>query len=251
MSAPSRPLTFAILPVKRFLGAKARLGGDIAVGTRRALAESMVTDVLMALRRTDAVDAVFVVTCEPAADAIGRGYGAAVLVDDVEAGQSAATLIGIDHAIEQGAGRVLLVPGDCPALDPAELGELLERPVADPSVIIVPDRHGTGTNALLLSPPDAIIPSFGPHSLARHIAAAEAAALPCRIHACASLEHDVDTPEDLAELWTELDRHRGLAPRTRGALRQLDRARVAGSASIAEIRVRSSVEELHRWTETP
>ena len=91
----------------------------------------MVTDVLMALRRTAAVDEVFLVTSEAAADAIGRGYGATVLVDDVEDGQSAATLIGIAHAIEHGAGRVLLVPGDCPALDPAELGELLERPIVD------------------------------------------------------------------------------------------------------------------------
>ena len=81
----------------------------------------MVTDVLMALRRTDAVDEVFVVTSEPTADAIGRGYGATVLVDDAEDGQSPATLIGIAHAIEQGAGRVVLVPGDCPALDPLEL----------------------------------------------------------------------------------------------------------------------------------
>ena len=75
-------MTFAILPVKRFGGAKARLGDELSGGTRRALAEAMVTDVLMALRRTDAVDEVFVVTSEPAADAIGRGYGATVLVDD-------------------------------------------------------------------------------------------------------------------------------------------------------------------------
>ena len=221
MSAPSRPLTFAILPVKRFLGAKARLGGDHSVGTRRALAESMVTDVLMALRRTDAVDGVFVVTCEPAADAIGRGYGAAVLVDDVEAGQSAATLIGIDHAIEQGAGRVLLVPGDCPALDPAELGELLERPVADPSVIIVPDRHGIGTNALVLTPPDIIEPSFGPDSRARHEQLSQAAGVPFEVEHVETLAIDVDTAEDLEVLRQALANRHGGAAHTRGMLSRL------------------------------
>ena len=51
-------------------------------------------------------------------------------------------------AIEMGAQRVLLVPGDCPALDPAELEQLLDRPASAPSVVIVPDRHGSGTNAL-------------------------------------------------------------------------------------------------------
>ena len=74
----------------------------------------MVTDVLMALRRTTAVDEVFVVTSEPTAEAIGRGYGATVLVDDLEEGQSAATLIGIAHAIEQGAARVAARAGRLP-----------------------------------------------------------------------------------------------------------------------------------------
>ena len=72
--------------------------------------------------------------------------------------------------MERGATRVLLVPGDCPALDPAELDELLEdaEGVATPDVVVVPDRHGDGTNALLLTPPDAIQPAFGPGSRERH-----------------------------------------------------------------------------------
>lgn len=221
MRPPERPVTFAILPVKRFLGAKARLGGDITTGTRRALAESMVTDVLMALRRTEAVDGVFVVTSEPTADAIGRGYGATVLVDDVEEGQSAATLIGIDHALEQGAGRVLLVPGDCPALDPAEIGELLERPVLDPSVTIVPDRHGTGTNALVLTPPDVIEPAFGPGSRERHEQLAEAAGVPFEIAHVETLAIDVDTADDLDALRDALANRRGGAAHTRGMLSRL------------------------------
>jgi len=221
VTPPARPLTYAILPVKRFTGAKARLGGDISVGTRRALAESMVTDVLMALRRTDAVDGVFVVTSEPTADAIGRGYGATVLVDDVEEGQSAATLIGIDHALEQGAGRVLLVPGDCPALDPGELGELLEREVVEPSVTIVPDRHGTGTNALVLTPPDVIEPAFGPDSRARHEALAQAAGVPCEVVHVETLAIDVDTADDLEALRVALANRRGGAAHTRGMLSRL------------------------------
>ena len=229
MSGPPRPLTYAILPVKRFLGAKARLGGDISGGTRRALAESMVTDVLMALRRTVAVDGVFVVTSEPTADAIGRGYGATVLVDDVEEGQTAATLSGIDHAIEQGAGRVLLVPGDCPALDPAELGALLERPVADASVMIVPDRHGTGTNALVLTPPDIIEPAFGPDSRARHEQLAQAAGVPCEVEHVETLAIDVDTADDLEALRQALAHRRGGAAHTRGMLSRLAERRRGGT----------------------
>jgi len=92
------------------------------------------------------------------------------------------------------------------------------------SVTIVPDRHGTGTNALLLSPPDAIDPSFGPGSRDRHVAAAERAGVPHRVQEVPGLALDVDTPGDLAALSSELELYRGHAPATRGALRQLDRA---------------------------
>ncbi|HYN90533.1 MAG TPA: hypothetical protein VER75_01335, partial [Thermoleophilaceae bacterium] len=120
-----------------------------------------------------------------------------------------------------GYERALLVPGDTPLLDPGELAGLIAGTRA---VVIVPDRHGSGTNALVLSPPDAIEPSFGPGSFARHVAAAESAGVPHRVEAVPTLALDVDTPDDLAELAAVLDGRRGQAPSTRGALRQLDRA---------------------------
>jgi 2-phospho-L-lactate guanylyltransferase len=215
------PVTFAILPVKRFGEAKARLGDELSGGTRRALAEAMVTDVLMALRRTEAVHEVLVVTSEPAAEAIGRGYGARVIYDEHEAGQSAAAMVGIAEAIEEGATRVLLVPGDCPALDPVELAALLETPVVGRSVTIVPDRHGTGTNALLLAPPDVIEPSFGPDSRARHEQAAAAAGVPWTVDQVPTLLLDVDTADDLAALRQALAERRGGAAHTRGMLSRL------------------------------
>jgi 2-phospho-L-lactate guanylyltransferase len=213
--------TIAILPVKRFAAAKARLGDELSGGTRRALTEAMVTDVLMALRRTAAIDEVLIVTSEPAAEAIGRGYGANVLPDNLEEGQSAATLIGIEHALQAGATRVLLVPGDTPALDPAELGELLARPQIGRSVTLVPDRHGTGTNALLLTPPDVIEPAFGPGSRERHELAATAAGVACEVEEIPTLAIDVDTADDLAALRTALAARRGGAAHTRGMLSRL------------------------------
>jgi 2-phospho-L-lactate guanylyltransferase len=219
------PTTFAVLPIKRFEAAKFRLGDELSGGTRRALAEAMVTDVLMALRRTAALAEALLVTSEPAAEAIGRGYGANVVYDDQEAGQSAAATIGIRHAIEAGATRVLLVPGDCPALDPKELDALLDRPATGRSVVIVPDRHGSGTNALLLTPPDVIAPAFGPGSRVRHEQAAAAAGVACTVETVPTLALDIDTTDDLAELRTALANRRGGAAHTRGMLSRLANTR--------------------------
>jgi 2-phospho-L-lactate guanylyltransferase len=221
MTPTERGRTYAVLPVKRFAEAKARLADDLSAGTRRALTESMVTDVLMALRRTQAIDEVLVVTSEPTAEAIGHGYGATVIPDHLEEGQSAAALIGIAHAIERGATRVLLVPGDCPALDPLQVTELLDRPALGRSVTLVPDRHGTGTNALVLVPPDVIAPVFGEDSRARHEQAAAAAGVPCAVEHVSTLLIDVDTGDDLAALRQLLADHRGGAAHTRGMLSRL------------------------------
>jgi 2-phospho-L-lactate guanylyltransferase len=88
----------------------------------------------------------------------------------------------------------------------------------------VPDRHGTGTNGLLIAPPDAFAPSFGEGSFERHTAQARERGLVHRVEALPSLEHDVDTPGDLAALWAVVDGSRRGAQRTRGALMQLDRS---------------------------
>jgi len=211
--------TVAVLPVKSFARAKQRL--EEAISDRRELAEAMVSDVLEALGAVAAIDDVLVVTAEPRAAQAATQVGALAVEDREERGQSAAAQRGIDAAVERGAGRVLLVPGDCPTLAPGELSRLLARPATEPSVIIVPDRHGSGTNALLLTPPDAVAPSFGAGSLARHAASAAAAGAAIRVCDLPSLSLDVDTPEDLLALRQALGAHAGGAARTRAVLDRL------------------------------
>src|SRR5262249_55140110 len=139
-------------------------------------------------------------------------------------GHNVAASLGIGWALETGVDRVLLVPGDCPLLDPEQLDELLARPAGAPSALIIPDRHGTGTNALLLTPPDSLEPSFGPGSCERHALLAQAARIGYEIVEVPSLGLDVDTPDDLAALHSELDASRGGSAHTRGMLRQLMRS---------------------------
>jgi len=139
--------------------------------------------------------------CSPTAAILAAEPRAQLLADPHERGQNAAVSIGIEHALRGGAARVLLVPGDCPALDQATLEELLcSTPAPGPAVTAVPDRHGTGTNALLLAPPGVIEPGFGPDSFARHRERARATGASWRVARPAALLHDVDTPEDLRAL---------------------------------------------------
>jgi 2-phospho-L-lactate guanylyltransferase len=216
--------TLVILPIKSFEVSKQRLAVELDPSPRRALVEAMFSDVLVALRRAKLVDQVVVVSSHHGAQRIAAGYGATVL-DDEQSGHNDAAARGIEQALELGVQRALLVPGDCPLLDPAELDELLAHPAGDRSALIVPDRHGSGTNALLLTPPNAMAPAFGPGSRERHEAAAGAAGLEVQTVEIASLALDVDTPEDLAAVASALESSHGGAAHTRGMLRQLLRSR--------------------------
>ncbi|HEY2161731.1 MAG TPA: 2-phospho-L-lactate guanylyltransferase [Solirubrobacteraceae bacterium] len=190
--------TLAILPVKSFERAKQRLQGELDPELRRQLAEAMLLDVLESLGASR-VDEIVVVSGGARAREIAHEYGATA-VEDRDQSHNAAAMLGVRAALALGAQRALLVPGDCPALEPMEIDELLARPVQVPSALIVPDRHGTGTNALLLTPPGALAPSFGPDSCPRHLAHARSAGVEAEVVRVPSLALDIDTPEDLAAL---------------------------------------------------
>jgi 2-phospho-L-lactate guanylyltransferase len=215
--------TAAILPVKRFAHAKQRLGESIADPLRMRLAHAMVSDVLDAVARATSIERTIVVTRERAVASEARARGALVLDDADQAGQSAAVSIGIARALADGYGRALCIPGDCPTLEPGELDRLLSAASSGPDVVIVPDRHGTGTNGLLLTPPDVIVPSFGPGSCERHRALAQAAGAGLRLEHPPSLALDIDTGDDLAALRARFAGATESASRTRSVLGQDER----------------------------
>src|SRR5436190_22523333 len=177
----------------------------------------MLADVLESLRDSELVERIIVVTGEGRAERIALGQGGRpglvleVLRDPKDTGHPEAATLGIVRAKALGAACVALLPGDCPLLDPGELDAALGRMTAG-RVAVVPDRHGTGTNALLLSPADAIQPGFGPGSRERHTDRARRAGHEVAVEPLESLALDVDAPDDLAASRQLLDREPERAP---------------------------------------
>jgi 2-phospho-L-lactate/phosphoenolpyruvate guanylyltransferase len=213
----------AILPVKRFGAAKQRLGDDVGGRMRTALVSAMLEDVLDALGKSRAVERIIVVSGEPRAERIAMRAAARipipleVLQEPSDHGHSEAAVLGIVRALSLGAECAVLLPGDCPLIDAAELDEALDRAEAG-HVGVIPDRHGTGTNGLILAPPDAIGPAFGPGSRDRHLELAQKRGLHGAVEKLGSLELDLDTPEDLAALREALAGNPERARRTAAAL---------------------------------
>lgn len=213
----------AVLPVKRFPSAKVRLAnGGLSSAQRLALATGMLSDVLAALRRCELVDDIVVVTTEPGAEALARGAGAQVVADNPNEGHSEAAQRGIDWAVADGAFHTLLIAGDIPAVDPAEIDSLIESLADDNEVVIIPDRHGSGTNALILTPAGVISPAFGEGSCQRHQQIAADAGASARVEPSFGIGLDVDTAEDLDALSEALESaDRSVAPFTRSVIGRL------------------------------
>ena len=218
-----------VLPVKRFAQAKTRLAEAVGPPGRAALMRAMLADVLVALDRADLVERVIVVTGEGRAEKVAIGTAGRlatsieVLQEPDERGHSHAAVLGIVRAGALGAACSALLPGDCPLLDPAELDAALSR-MSPGRVAVIPDRHGTGTNGLLLAPADAIGPAFGDGSCERHLDRARRAGHDAELEPLESLALDLDTPDDLDALRELLASEPERAPATARAIAGLTQA---------------------------
>lgn len=213
--------TVAIITAKRFTAAKQRMSGGVPEGRRLALVEAMLGDVLEAVTAARQITFTVVVTGEAAAEGLARGCGAEVIHDPEDAGHNGAAGLGITRARELEAEAVILLPGDCPLVEPREIDSLLTG-LPHHFVTVVPDRHGTGTNSLVMRPPTAIKPAFGEGSCERHLELARKAGVPHARERVEGLALDLDTPADIVALTTKIEIARAAdanpAPRTAAIL---------------------------------
>jgi 2-phospho-L-lactate guanylyltransferase len=191
-------LIFAILPVKSPQNAKQRLTGFLAVEHRETLARILYRQTLAALYQAQGIDRVVVATSDAEVADHARSLGALVFDEDKQVSHSVSADAACLRAMEMGASTVLLVPIDVPTVTPADFSQLAAS--ARPGLIVVPSSDGTGTNALVRTPPNCIESRFGPGSFRAHLDQARSKGLDADVLRLPGLMFDLDTPEDVAEL---------------------------------------------------
>jgi 2-phospho-L-lactate/phosphoenolpyruvate guanylyltransferase len=220
--------TTAVIPVKGLSVANGRLDGLLSADERKRLAESLFLDLIVKLPRARSIDDVLIVTADESIARQARWFGHKVLLQDADEGHSEAASAGARAAMADGAGRVAMLPVDCPMLDTDELDAHVGP--SPRTALIVPDHHGTGTNALVLTPPDVFPPAFGPDSCARHVSRARASGISFALERIDSISIDLDTPQDFSLLRDKLLLDPQPAPRTAQVLWELgDRAAQAAA----------------------
>lgn len=188
---------WAVLPVKTFGDAKQRLGGACTPALRAALARAMVEDVLAALAGARDLSGFVVVTVDPDAMALAERHGGRVITTAACAGQTAAIRGTAALLAAEGRGGMLTIPGDVPGILPSEIDRLIALHEPAPSFTIVPAHDRRGSNAIVVSPPDAVPLSFGNDSFQPHLLTARAMGLAPRIVELPGIGLDIDNPLDL------------------------------------------------------
>ena len=223
MSGP--PPTTVVVPVKPSGVALRRLAGMLDARTRRELQAAMLADVLGAFAAARGLIEVLVVTADAEAGARAVAQGARIIPDhDPPRGMNAAVEIGLAEAAG-GAEAALVLTADLPLASAGEIEAALAAAGPRGSVLLVPSRDGTGTNAMLLRPPTAMRPALGPDSRARHLARAQRAGLVALTRELPGIALDIDTPADLLALIAS-----GVPCATRTAFERASARAGAGSA---------------------
>jgi len=200
---------WAIIPVKPLRRGKSRLAGVLTQDERTDLNQHLLAHTVDTLRAIPEIEQVLVVSRDPAALSLAREHGARTVQENgapqLNVALARATVL-VKHYVTRG---VLIVPADLPLLTPEDVHAMLDRAKYPPVVVVAPDRHRLGTNALLVCPVGLIDYEFGPGSFQRHCQLARQAGARLEICELPSVALDVDFPEDLdiieAELKTEYE----------------------------------------------
>ena len=187
----------AVIPVGELERAKSRLGEVLDAEERRDLVIALLERTLAATTDTPRLAETLVVTPDDEVASIARAAGARV-IRQADRGLNHGLDEARSAALDDGAKALLVLPADLPGVSPAAIDAVLKTLDEErtPLVAIVPDRHGRGTNALLLSPPGVIDFAFGGDSRVAHRHAADAASIRV-VELDGPLSLDIDTPEDL------------------------------------------------------
>ena len=196
---------WAIVPVKPLRRGKSRLSSVLSQEERATLNTRLLAHTLDTLTEIPEIEHILVISRDQAALALARDHGARTVQENgapqLNLALARATIVAKNYATR----GVLVVPADLPLITPEDVQVMLAHATDPPVVVLAPDRHRQGTNALLVCPVGVIDYDFGPGSFQRHCARAKQAGARLEIVDLPSLALDVDLPEDLEMVSEELN----------------------------------------------
>lgn len=189
-----------LIPVKEFREAKKRLAPHFSPDDRAALAKAMCEDFFGVVAAVRCADRIFAISKEPQVLQWARELGWETIAESRQISESDSVDAASRYCAERGVQALLRLPVDIPLVEPGDIEAVFAVVGVAPSTILVPSGDGTGTNAILRSPPSLFPSHFGPNSFVRHLAEAEACGVRAQVFRNPRLELDIDEWDDSRKL---------------------------------------------------
>src|SRR6266436_1323365 len=189
-----------LLPIKDLNNAKKRLMGMLTPEERFGLSGAMLADTIRAVRGVRRAEKIFVVTNYKPAMRLAEESGWEILQEEQQISESHSVDAASKICEQRGVTALLRLPHDVPLVQAGDIDDLLAVECGDQALVIVPSRDGTGTNAILRTPPTLFPSHFGNGSFAKHLAEAGKAGARVMVRRNPGLEMDVDDESDLRAL---------------------------------------------------
>jgi len=188
---------WVIIPVKPLRRSRSRLSDVLTENERTLLNSNMLENTLKILKSIPNIDGMLVVSRDPSVLTFARTFGAKTLQEDGEPGLNLALKRAVIVTKAYSANIIMVLPADLPLITQQEIEVIIKRIDKENKMVISLDRRMSGTNLLLISPPDLIDFSFGPGSFERHVRQAQAKNAEIEVCQLESIGLDIDLPEDL------------------------------------------------------
>ena len=190
---------WAVVPVKPLNRAKSRLASVLSPSERQDLAVEMLHHHLAILNRMSGIAGILVISRDNQLLSLAQAYPSVEAMQENGSPELNSALRQATSLLSAwGASASLILPADMPLVTQDDIEAIIKLGQSTRNcLVITPDRHQQGTNALLLSPPTAIPFRFGKNSFQTHQHLAQQASVKIFVHASDNLALDVDTPDDL------------------------------------------------------
>lgn len=189
---------WAIVPIKPLNRAKSRLAEVLDPPARQRLALGMLLHNLKVLTGSTKIKGVLVISRDMKALSAARAVGGVQTLQESGTPE-------LNNALQRAcrmlmswrASATLILPADVPLVTLEDVEQIIELGRYNHTVVIAPDKHRDGTNAIFSRPPDLIDYAFGAGSYQRHMQAAELVGAEVKTYVSERLSLDIDSPDDL------------------------------------------------------
>ncbi|MBI9050876.1 MAG: 2-phospho-L-lactate guanylyltransferase [Anaerolineaceae bacterium] len=190
---------WAVIPMKPLNDAKSRLSTVLSDQERKALVIALFKHTLDQFSTIHKFDGLSVITADPVLAGIARSDDVEVFEETEPSNLNHSLQAAMPFFIKKKVNSLLVLPGDLPYINTRVLIDMEHEMEKSNLLMIAPDQHLSGTNALFFNPLKKMEFFFGEHSFIKHIENGRAAKYSIKLYFADALKMDIDTPEDMLQ----------------------------------------------------